>query len=72
MKLINPKVESMTRKPPPHRIIKVRSAIQRLRDYKQQCGEDYLAGKRTYPIEQVHTWLTQILNDIKLPTNLGI
>ena len=44
----------------------------KLKDYKQQCGEDYLAGKRTYPIEQVHTWLAQILNDIKLPTTLGI
>ena len=57
---------------PPRRVIKVRSAIQRLRDYKQQCGEDYLAGKRAYPIEQVHTWLTRILDDIKLPTTLGI
>lgn len=62
----------MTRTPPPRRVIKVRSAIQKLKDYKQQCGEDYLAGKRTYPIEQVHTWLTRILNDIKLPTTLGI
>ena len=72
MKLINPKAESMTRKPPPRRVIKVYSATQKLKDYKQQCGEDYLAGKRTYPIEQVHTWLAQILNDIKLPTTLGI
>lgn len=72
MKLINPKVESMTRTPLPRRVIKVRSAIQKLKDYKQQCGEDYLAGKRTYSIEQVHTWLTRILDDIKLPTTLGI
>lgn len=57
---------------PPRRVIKVYSAIQKLKDYKQQCGEDYLAGKKTYPIEQVHTWLTRILDDIKLPTTLGI
>lgn len=62
----------MTRKPHPRRVIKVYSAIQKLKDYKQQCGEDYLAGKKTYPIEQVHTWLTRILDDIKLPTTLGI